>query len=110
MGERGPVSIPDARRRNKRLDTRKRVEVTAPQMPDNLDCEAAAEWERIVPEIEAMQTWFVADDGPRLGPAKPLSYSRELVEQFRAKTQFTASLRVIDSDLKMKGTLLDLMA
>ena len=63
MGERGPVSIPHARRRNKRKDTGKRVEVTAPRMPDNLDGEAAAEWERIVPEIEAMGLLAAVDRG-----------------------------------------------
>ena len=63
MGERGPVPIPHARRRNKRLSTGKRIEVAAPEMPDDLDGEAAAEWERIVPEIEAMGLIATLDRG-----------------------------------------------
>ena len=54
MGERGPVPIPHARRRNKKASTGKRIPVAAPQMPDDLGGEAAAEWERVVPEIESM--------------------------------------------------------
>ena len=54
MGERGPTPIPHARRRNKRLSTGKTIPVAAPEMPDDMDGEAAAEWERIVPDIEAM--------------------------------------------------------
>ena len=53
-GEGGPVPIPHARRGNKRLSTGKTIPVAAPEMPDDLEGEAAAEWERIVPEIEAM--------------------------------------------------------
>lgn len=54
MGERGPVSIPHARRRNKRSNSGKRIEIAAPQMPGDFDGEAAAEWRRVVPEIEGM--------------------------------------------------------
>ena len=54
MGERGPTPIPHARRRNKRASTGKTIPVAAPEMPDDFDGEAAAEWERVVPEIEAM--------------------------------------------------------
>ena len=54
MGDRGPVPIPQARRRNKRLSTGKTIPVAAPDMPDDFDGEAADEWDRIVPEIEAM--------------------------------------------------------
>lgn len=54
IGERGPVPIPHARRTNKRLSTGKVVPVAAPEMPDDMDGEAAAEWQRIVPDIEAM--------------------------------------------------------
>ena len=54
MGDRGPLPFPHARRRNKRLSTGKTIPVEAPEMPDDMDGEAAAEWERIVPEIEAM--------------------------------------------------------
>ena len=63
MGERGPVPIPHARRRNKRLSTGKRVAVAAPEMPDDFDGEAAAEWERIVPDIEAMGLLALLDRG-----------------------------------------------
>ena len=63
MGERGPVPIPHARRRNKRLSTGKRVAVAAPEMPDDFDGEAAAEWERIVPAIETMGLLATLDRG-----------------------------------------------
>ena len=63
MGERGPVPIPHARRRNKRLSTGKRIAVAAPDMPDDFDGEAAAEWERIVPEIEMMGQLAILDRG-----------------------------------------------
>ena len=63
MGERGPVPIPHARRRNKRLSTGKRVAVAAPEMPDDFDGEAAAEWERIVPAIETMGLLAPLDRG-----------------------------------------------
>ena len=63
MGERGPVSIPHARRRNKRSNSGKRIEIAAPQMPGDFDGEAAAEWERIVPEIEEMGLLALLDRG-----------------------------------------------
>ena len=63
MGERGPTPIPHARRRNKRLSTGKTIPVAAPEMPDDMDGEAAAEWERIVPDIEAMGLLATLDRG-----------------------------------------------
>ena len=63
MGERGPVPIPHARRRNKRLSSGKTIPVEAPEMPDDMDGEAAAEGERIVPDIEAMGLIATPDRG-----------------------------------------------
>ncbi len=63
MGERGPTPIPHARRRNKRLNTGKAISVAAPGMPENFAGEAAAEWERVVPEIEAMGLLATLDRG-----------------------------------------------
>lgn len=54
MGERGPVPIPHARRRNKKNSSGKTVAVEAPNKPDILEGEAQAEWDRIVPELESM--------------------------------------------------------
>ena len=51
MGERGPLPKPNARRRNAREVTG-RVTVAHPTKPRSLSGEAAAEWNRIVPELE----------------------------------------------------------
>ena len=51
MGERGPLPKPNARRRNSREVTG-RVSVARPAKPRSLTGEAAAEWNRIVPELE----------------------------------------------------------
>ncbi len=51
MGERGPLPKPNARRRNVREVTG-RVAVAHPAKPRSLAGEAAAEWSRIVPELE----------------------------------------------------------
>ena len=61
MGERGPLPIPYARRRNRRSNRGKRIGVSRPKMPDNLPAESVAEWDRIVPEIEAMGLLAVVD-------------------------------------------------
>lgn len=53
-GERGPLPSPHARRRNKRPVSDRHVEVGRPSMPRTLQGEAAAEWRRIVPELEKM--------------------------------------------------------
>lgn len=63
MGERGPVPIQHARRTNKRASSGKVVPVAAPDMPDDMDGEAAAEWERVVPDIEAMGLIATLDRG-----------------------------------------------
>lgn len=54
MAERGPLPSPHARRRNKRTVSDRHVEVSRPSMPRTLTGEAAAEWKRIVPELEKM--------------------------------------------------------
>ena len=51
MGERGPLPKPNARRRNSR-EVAGRVSVARPAKPRSLTGEAAAEWNRIVPELE----------------------------------------------------------
>ncbi|MEX1253323.1 MAG: phage terminase small subunit P27 family [Dehalococcoidia bacterium] len=52
MGERGPLPVPYARRRNLRRRTGKVVTVAKPAMPRSLSPEAKAEWRRVVPELE----------------------------------------------------------
>ena len=84
MGERGPVPIPHARRRNKRLSTGKRIEVAAPSMPDDLDGEAAAEWERVVPEIEAMGLLATLDRGALIRYCRGWADWCELDQRLRA--------------------------
>lgn len=54
MGERGPLPIPYARRRNKRPVLANKVPVARPSMPRTLAGEARAEWQRIVPQLELM--------------------------------------------------------
>ena len=51
MGERGPLPNPNAVRRNSRRSTG-RVSVSHPPKPRSLTGEAAAEWSRVVPELE----------------------------------------------------------
>ena len=84
MGERGPAPIPHARRRNKCLSTGKRIEVAAPPMPADLDGEAAAEWERIVPEIEAMGILATLDRGALVRYCRGWADWCELDETLRA--------------------------
>lgn len=63
MGERGPLPVPYARRRNKRRGAGRHVDVLAPEMPAGLSDEAQAEWQRIVPELEAMGLLTTVDRG-----------------------------------------------
>jgi P27 family predicted phage terminase small subunit len=51
VGERGPLPKPNARRRNRRPSAGQ-VAVERPAKPRALTGEAAAEWNRIVPELE----------------------------------------------------------
>ena len=84
MGERGPVPIPHARRRNKRPNSDKSIEVSAPSMPDDFDGEAAAEWERIVPEIEAMGLLATLDRAALIRYCRAWADWCELDEKLRA--------------------------
>ena len=84
MGERGPVPIPHARRRNKRLSTGKTIPVAAPEMPDDLEGEAAAEWERIVPEIEAMGLIATLDRGVLIRYCRGWAAWLDIDEKLRA--------------------------
>lgn len=56
MGERGPLPVPHARRRNRRVGSAhtrgQYVTVARPAMPRSLKGEARAEWNRIVPDLE----------------------------------------------------------
>ena len=52
MGERGPLPVPYARRRNPRRVNGRVVTIGQPAMPDDLPPEAEAEWRRVVPELE----------------------------------------------------------
>jgi len=58
MGERGPLPIPYARRRTRRRGAQPsaghHVTVARPVIPRALKGEARAEWNRVVPELEAM--------------------------------------------------------
>lgn len=63
MGERGPLPLPYARRRNKRQVASKTVTVAAPAMPRTLQPEAKAEWRRIVPELREMGILAIIDRG-----------------------------------------------
>ena len=58
MGERGPLPVPYARRRNRRSGhspaTGQYATVARPRMPRSLASEARAEWNRVVPELEAI--------------------------------------------------------
>ena len=84
MGERGPVPIPQARRRNKRLSTGKTIPVAAPDMPDDFDGEAAEEWERIVPEIEAMGLLATLDRSALIRYCRAWATWVDLDEKLRA--------------------------
>ena len=84
MGSRGPVPIPHARRRNKRLSTGKTIPVAAPEMPDDMDGEAAAEWERIVPDIEAMGLLATLDRGVLIRYCRGWATWLDLDEKIRA--------------------------
>jgi P27 family predicted phage terminase small subunit len=61
MGERGPLPLPYARRRNRRPNGGKVALVASPEMPDELPAEAQAEWQRVVPELEQMGTITTVD-------------------------------------------------
>jgi len=63
MGERGPLPVPYARRRNTRRGAGRHVDVLAPEMPPGLSDEGQAEWQRIVPELEAMGLLTTVDRG-----------------------------------------------
>ena len=47
-------------------------------------------------------------DEPRA--AASVSIGREVVDQVQAKTQYTASLRVLEADSDLRGQLLDILA
>ena len=61
MGERGPLPVPHARRRNPRRLTGKVVTVARPAMPRSLSPEAKAEWRRVVPELEEIGVLATVD-------------------------------------------------
>jgi P27 family predicted phage terminase small subunit len=63
MGERGPLPVPHARRRNHRWTSGKFVTVGRPRMPGNLAAEAQAEWRRVVPELEKIGLLATIDRG-----------------------------------------------
>ena len=63
MGERGPLPLPYARRRNKRHNSGKFVTIARPPMPRTLSGEAKAEWRRIVPELAAIGILATIDRG-----------------------------------------------
>jgi len=52
MGERGPLPAAVKRRRNKTPDPIGAIRVRRPAKPKTITGEAAAEWDRVVPEIE----------------------------------------------------------
>ena len=61
MGDRGPLPVPHARRRNPRRTTGKVATVARPGMPRILSPEAKAEWRRVVPELEEMGVLVTVD-------------------------------------------------
>lgn len=61
MGDRGPLANPNARRRNARPAPVAEVAASTPAMPRTLKGEAAAEWKRIVPELEQMGVLATVD-------------------------------------------------
>jgi len=63
MGERGPLPVPYARRRNQRHTSGKFVTIARPPMPRNLSDEAKAEWRRIAPELESIGLLASIDRG-----------------------------------------------
>jgi P27 family predicted phage terminase small subunit len=67
MGERGPLPVPYARRRNRRngsTHTRGQyVTVARPAIPRSLKGEARAEWNRVVPELEEIGMLAAIDRG-----------------------------------------------
>jgi P27 family predicted phage terminase small subunit len=62
LGDRGPLPLPYARRRNKRA-TQGKIAVGRPPMPRDLPKEAKAEWHRIVPALENAGTLAAIDRG-----------------------------------------------
>jgi P27 family predicted phage terminase small subunit len=63
MGERGPLPVPYARRRNPRHTSGKFVTIARPAMPRTLPAEAKAEWRRVVPELESIGILATIDRG-----------------------------------------------
>jgi P27 family predicted phage terminase small subunit len=63
MGERGPLPLPYARRRNHRQTSGKSVTVGRPALPRDLPEEAKAEWRRIVPVLEQAELLTAIDRG-----------------------------------------------
>lgn len=61
MGKRGPLPIPHARRRNRREDVGNVVQVRTPTPPPSLTGEAREEWQRVVPELEAIGVLAIVD-------------------------------------------------
>ena len=61
MGKRGPLPVPHARRRNKREAIANAVKVGSPTRPSELAGEARSEWDRVVPELEAIGVVAVVD-------------------------------------------------
>jgi P27 family predicted phage terminase small subunit len=84
MGERGPLPVPYARRRNKRGNRGKRIDVCRPEMPDSLSAEARAEWERVVPEIEAMGLLATVDRAALIRYCRAWQDWWEIDEKLRA--------------------------
>jgi P27 family predicted phage terminase small subunit len=84
VGERGPTPIPHARRRNKRVNTGKVIPVAAPEMASDMEGEAAAEWARVVPEIESMGLLTTLDRGALIRYCRAWADWCDLDEKLRA--------------------------
>ncbi|MGB2694771.1 MAG: phage terminase small subunit P27 family [Dehalococcoidia bacterium] len=63
MGERGPLPVPHARRRNPRRVAGKVVTAKRPPMPADLPAEARAEWRRVVPVLDEIGVLATVDRG-----------------------------------------------
>lgn len=61
MGLRGPLPDPNARRRNKRVTSGYSASSGRPTRPASLTGEAVKEWNRVVPELDAMGILMKAD-------------------------------------------------
>ncbi len=84
MGERGPLPVPYARRRNKRSNRGKHIAVARPEMPDGFAAEAVAEWQRVVPEIEAMGLLATVDRAALIRYCRAWQDWCEIDEKLRA--------------------------